>query len=343
MLPVLEQTIAIEHSSDVSAARRIITESAMKIGFDGKARNEISIVVTELATNILTYAGKGMLHFGSFSKDQREGIQIEAIDSGPGFADIDRAMEDGYSTSNSLGYGLGTVNRLMDEVEIDRETKGEYGAHVVARKWIQRHTSVWSRCPYDIGIATRPHPGMKLNGDFYVVKPHGSSILTAVIDGLGHGQFAHRAAQKAAQYIDTHPCETFENLFQGTFRSCRGTRGVVMALLRLDWEHNSATFSSIGNIEVKTWNGKNTVQFPIRRGIIGVNAPKPIVSRVAWDLDFITVLFTDGLTSHWTWNEISNLVSGTSSHMAREMLRIYGKDNDDATVMVIKKRIEQGS
>ncbi|MBD3268142.1 SpoIIE family protein phosphatase [bacterium] len=333
--------IAIAHSSDVYVARTKAGGLATQMGFGKKNVEEITIVASELATNMLVHAGKGMLILTALANEEQGGIQIEAVDSGPGFSDWEKAVTDGYSTSDSMGYGLGTANRLMDELEIMKESKGNRGAHIIARKWLRQTPDMGNPCPFDIGVATRAHPGMKLNGDHYVIKRDRSTVLVAVIDGVGHGQYAHRASQKAAEYIESHHHEPFENLFQGTFRNCRGTRGVVMAILRLDWKRETATFASIGNIEVKIWNRDQKIDFPLRRGIVGVNAPKPLISQHAWNPENIVVLFSDGLTSRWKWNDISHLLSRSANDMARELLYLFGKNNDDATVMVIKKHLDR--
>jgi hypothetical protein len=86
----------------------------------------------------------------------------------------------------------------------------------------------------EFGVATRPRTFGAVNGDAFVVKPWARSVLAGIIDGLGHGQFAHRAAQTARQYVESHFDQPLDQIFRGTGRACRATRGVVMALARFD-------------------------------------------------------------------------------------------------------------
>ena len=109
-------------------------------------------------------------------------------------ADVDQALADGFSTAGSLGYGLGTVNRLMDELDITSYQGPGSGTGIVCRRWLREQPGSATACPLAFGAATRPHPHMAENGDAFVIKQWAESALVGVVDGLGHGQFACRAA-----------------------------------------------------------------------------------------------------------------------------------------------------
>ncbi len=105
-----------------------------RIGFGRTEQTLIATAVSELATNILRYAGKGEILLRIAKKAGRTGIEIHATDAGPGIDDVDRAMRDGFSTmKDSLGLGLSAVRRIMDEFEID-SAPGR-GTRILARKW----------------------------------------------------------------------------------------------------------------------------------------------------------------------------------------------------------------
>ncbi len=104
------------------------------MGFDTIDRTRIEIAILELTRNLLAHAGGGVLMLQRVSEQGREGIVIESHDNGPGIADIELAMRDGYSTTRTLGAGLPGVKRLMDEFCID-STVG-VGTHVRAVKWV---------------------------------------------------------------------------------------------------------------------------------------------------------------------------------------------------------------
>ncbi|NJN15845.1 MAG: anti-sigma regulatory factor [Oscillochloris sp.] len=127
-------TCTIAREVDVYVAMSRGREFARHIGLNDVDRTRIEIVILELARNLIVHAGDGSLQF-SILNDASHGVglAIEANDEGPGIADINLAMQDGYSTSHTLGAGLPGVRRLMDEFTI-RSTPG-VGTQVRAVKW----------------------------------------------------------------------------------------------------------------------------------------------------------------------------------------------------------------
>ena len=329
--------ISVTHSGEALVARRLARSMAGELGFAEKAAEEIGLVAGELAANLVRHAGGGQMVLERLEEDGRVGLRMDAQDSGPGIVDVDRAMIDGFSTAGGLGYGLGTANRLMDDLEVDSE-RGK-GTHVVGRRWLRVDTERAAGCPLDFGAASRPHPKMAANGDAFVIEKWESSALVGVIDGLGHGQFAHRAAQAARQYVDSHFDRPLGEIFRGVGHSCRATRGVVMALARFDWGAGKLTFASVGNVEARVCGAPAPVRFIARRGVIGGRAPAPLVSECGWEPSCMMALYSDGLTGHWEWKDFAHLRDRSAASVAQEMLRTLGKDNDDATVIVVKERM----
>ena len=195
------------------------------------------------------------------------------------------------------------------------------------------------QCPLDISAATRPHPGMNVNGDDFVIKKWDHYALAGVIDGLGHGKFAYHAAQKARHYVESHFDQPLEALFRGVGRSCRATRGVVMALALLDWTQANLNIASIGNIEIRILGCSNKNSIYIRRGILGAHAPTPIITEHDWEQGAVMVLHSDGITTHWRYEDFLELWNEPASEIARQLLRKLAKNNDDATVLVVKNII----
>ncbi len=116
------------------AARRSGRRLAKAAGF---ATADITLVVTaisEVARNIVMYAGQGEVVIRVVDDDGRRGIEIVAEDQGPGIADVEQALEDGYSTGPGMGLGLPGARRLMDELTVD-STIG-VGTKVIMKKWV---------------------------------------------------------------------------------------------------------------------------------------------------------------------------------------------------------------
>lgn len=116
---------------DVAEAMRRARRLAVAVGFSHTQASYVATVATELASNLFIHAGGGVFEARVLGKEL--GIELEASDHGPGIAEIERAMQDGYSTAGGLGCGLPGVKRLMDEMQI--ESHPGRGTRVCARKW----------------------------------------------------------------------------------------------------------------------------------------------------------------------------------------------------------------
>lgn len=142
------QIIHISHSSEVIMADRAAKIMTLTLGFNEKESEEIALVIRELASNLVKHAKEGTLTLTYLNENNNAGIQIESVDHGPGIADVEHVITDGFSTTGSLGYGLGTVNRLMDKFDITSHCGKESGTHIVCKipvfEYIQRMINVQS-------------------------------------------------------------------------------------------------------------------------------------------------------------------------------------------------------
>ncbi|WP_412679627.1 anti-sigma regulatory factor [Brevibacillus choshinensis] len=103
------------------------------LGFGTIMQSRMATSISELARNIYLYAGKGTITISPIEREGEIGLQITAVDAGPGIPDIRKALEDGYTTSGALGAGLPGVRRMMDEFDI-QSAPGE-GTRVIIVKW----------------------------------------------------------------------------------------------------------------------------------------------------------------------------------------------------------------
>lgn len=328
------QTLAISDAADLAGARDLARTLARSVGFNAQATEEIVLAVSELGSNLVKHAQRGSLNLQAIADGARTGLQVEAVDAGPGIADIDQALTDGFSTAGSLGCGLGAVNRLMDQLDIDSQVGR--GTRVVCRRWLRQHQESHQPCPLSVGVATRALLPLEGNGDAFVIKRWNESLLITLIDGLGHGKFAQRAAQTARQYVEAHFDQPLVDIFLGVGRACRATRGVVMAAARFDWGNGKLLFGSIGNVETRTIGPARSLSFLVRRGVLGLNAPMPKVTEHEWDPAHVMILHTDGLKSHWRWQDYPELAKASATLVAQQLLRALAKDHDDATVVVVR-------
>jgi serine/threonine-protein kinase RsbT len=128
--------VHVETESDIVTVRRTIRDVAKSLGFGITDVTRIVTAVSELTRNIYLYAGTGTVRWSTVNSNYKRGLELIFEDQGPGIADVELALEEGYSTSGGLGLGLSGAKRLMDEMKIETEV-GE-GTTVTLRKWLRR-------------------------------------------------------------------------------------------------------------------------------------------------------------------------------------------------------------
>jgi serine/threonine-protein kinase RsbT len=128
-----ETRIEIATDTDIVRARQVGREMAAAAGCSATDLTMVATAISEIARNLLTHAGGGEIEMRMVDIDGRRCLEIVASDEGPGIVDIDRALEDGYTTGEGLGLGLPGAKRLMDDFTITSEPGR--GTVVVMRKW----------------------------------------------------------------------------------------------------------------------------------------------------------------------------------------------------------------
>jgi serine/threonine-protein kinase RsbT len=128
-----EVRIAISTDTDIITARQAGRTLASRVGCSTTDLTEVATAISEIARNIVTYAGRGEIVMCQVEQSHRRGIEIVASDDGPGIIDIERALEDGFTTGPGLGLGLPGARRLMDDFRVT-STPGK-GTTVVMHKW----------------------------------------------------------------------------------------------------------------------------------------------------------------------------------------------------------------
>jgi serine/threonine-protein kinase RsbT len=134
--PVLvenEICVSIATDQDVVVARQRGRAIALELGFSASDSTLLATAISELARNIVSYAGQGQILLRAAQNSGRPRVTVVARDDGPGIPSIEQALRDGYSTSDSLGLGLPGVRRLVEEFEIISEIGR--GTTVTIRKW----------------------------------------------------------------------------------------------------------------------------------------------------------------------------------------------------------------
>jgi len=130
-----EGKVPIRNDDDIVEVRQLVRDVTRDMGFGLTDVTRVVTAASELARNVVTHAGSGCMHWRRVQRPGSEGVELTIEDHGPGIADVDQALQEGYSTGGGLGMGLSGARRLMDELEIHSKL-GE-GTTIVGRKWLK--------------------------------------------------------------------------------------------------------------------------------------------------------------------------------------------------------------
>ena len=133
MAVVRDEQVSVRSEDEVVRVRQLAREWSISLGFGLVDQTKIVTAASELARNTVIYGGGGMVRFQALNDGSRRGLRLTFEDRGPGIADLQLALKDGYSTGTGLGLGLSGAKRLMSEFEID-STPGQ-GTRVAVTRW----------------------------------------------------------------------------------------------------------------------------------------------------------------------------------------------------------------
>ncbi|HEX6182394.1 MAG TPA: ATP-binding protein [Pyrinomonadaceae bacterium] len=341
----------IKDEAQVGAARRGVHRFASRLGFSDDRLSEIDIVVQEIGTNAARYATSGgCLHWGE-TIGPEPGIELFYFDKGPGIYDLDRALRDGVSSGGSLGTGFGAMRRLLDEFDAYSTVKGTtrrlttarrstYGTALLGRKWVADDGGLDAdearRHLRRLGVWSRPRPDEETNGDAYFVGHHGNETLLAVVDGLGHGRGAREAAAAAVEVLEQWRGEPLDELTLAVHDALRATRGAVMGAVRIDPAREKFTYAGVGNVEVRVLGSAEPARPIPSNGTLGARLSSVRVWPHRWTEGTTLVIASDGISATWDANAYPGLITRSPQLLAGVLLRDFGRNSDDATVLVYR-------
>jgi serine/threonine-protein kinase RsbT len=121
LINITDKCIELKIEDDILIARKIARQEMADIGFGSADQTRMATAISELTRNVIKYAGHGVCHILTESSSEEIKIKVEIEDYGPGIEDIDKAMEDGYTTGGGLGAGLPGAKRLVNDFSIESQ------------------------------------------------------------------------------------------------------------------------------------------------------------------------------------------------------------------------------
>jgi anti-sigma regulatory factor (Ser/Thr protein kinase) len=333
--------LVIDEVSQIGGARRAAVSLAHTHGLGEDAIGRLAIVVTEAATNIVRHATRGIIVLRVLATAPRPAIEMLALDKGPGIADIARALGDGFSTTGTAGQGLGAIQRLASLFQIYSPRSKVSGTAILARVGdtgprMNRERQAPS-LDDRLGVVCVPMRGEVECGDAWCAGIDRHRITAMVVDGLGHGPEAAHAAAVATARFGALAAEAPATMLQTIDGAMRGTRGAALSAAVIDETTNEVAFSGVGNVDGRVLTDERTEHLIPQNGIVGNTMPRLRPTAAAWSTSSRMVLHSDGVSARWQLAAYPGLMNAHPAIMAGVIYRDYGRERDDATILVISE------
>jgi anti-sigma regulatory factor (Ser/Thr protein kinase) len=327
--------LPVTEISQVAEARRASTRLADQLAFDEADIGTIALIVTEAATNLAKHATEGEILLYALQSGEVGGIQVLALDKGPGIANAAQALRDGYSTTGSPGTGLGAMERLATLFDI-HSVPGA-GTALLVRLW-SKPLSNTRPPPLEVGALSLPKPGEVVCGDRWAVAWFPERTMILMADGLGHGPGAAEAAMEAVRTFHERAALTPSAIVESIHVALRSTRGAAIAVTEIAPLQEAIRFAGVGNISGVVLSSEGSRQMVSHNGTAGHSARRIQEFTYPWSSDAHLILHSDGLVSHLHPERYAGLLKHNPDLIAATLYRDYTRGRDDVTVVVARER-----
>lgn len=327
----LDPVFVIDDAS-LSLVRERVKTAAAEGGVASEIADRAVLVATELGRNHLRHARSGRIAVRVVQRGEHHGLELVAVDRGPGLVDVATAIDALPRAEGTLGVGIGAIRRLSSEVDFDVRV-GE-GTQVRARLF-DRATPRRR----EVGIYGRPHEEETVSGDHARVHRTGDTLVVSVSDGLGHGPLAREASVAAMQVFDERADGAPSHILEACHQALGATRGVVMAVCRVVEDTGTLETASAGNIDVQICGVRSVRRFGGSSVVVGGRRGPPIkvrTDRVPFANGELLVVTTDGISSKLSIDDDVALVRSHPIVVAQRIMERFARANDDALVLVAR-------
>jgi anti-sigma regulatory factor (Ser/Thr protein kinase) len=327
-------SFAVEDPSHVSAVRLALQRLARALEFDETRAGRLAIVTTEAVSNMVRHGGGGTFVARPMAREAAFGIEMLAIDAGPGMHDFRHSARDGVSTGTTPGTGLGAIGRLTDELEVDTG----HSRGTILRMVLWNRTPPRDDAAYEVGAVLVPKSGERACGDAWAMESHDAGATFLIADGLGHGPDASRAAAVAVDVLRSHPGHGALSLLHLAHARLGPTRGAALGFMRHDRRRGELTFAGIGNIAASLHEGATRRTMVSHNGVAGHDVYKPQEYSYPWPEGALLVAHSDGLETQWSLGAFPGLHARHPSVIAATLFRRHTRKRDDVAVLVVRQR-----
>lgn len=332
----LHKTFQVEDRSYLSLIKKYIKEISASIDLRIEEIGKLDIIATEITTNLIKHANAGQeILIKKVRSNNNFGVEIISIDKDPGISDVNRTLEDSYSTTGTKGEGLGAIKRLSDEFDIYSQVNK--GTVIVSRVYKKiKSLNLSPKEKFEIKGLMVPIKGEEVCGDSWDYIQSGMQCSVMLVDGLGHGVHANTAARSAIEIYKGHfkdgPVSILSNVNEGIKR----TRGAVGFSMNIEADKGTCAYCGVGNVSCRIYSYDQTKTLTSFNGILGHNVRRINNNTSEWDSKKIAVLHSDGLISRWDINLYPGIINRDLSILTAVLYRDYKRSNDDVSIVAIR-------
>lgn len=317
-----------------SLIKKEIHRLANEAGINAERINELDIIVAEMTSNLFKYSDDGEILMGTFLNEGLPYIELISIDNGPGIANPARMLQDGVSTSNTLGHGLGSMKRLSDTFELYSQIG--WGTIVLSRIYNSPPKSNVKN-----QVVMRPivvaKPGETLSGDGFVYKKTDKFIKFMLADGLGHGPEANKAINEAAGVFKIFPDYSPTETLRFIHSDIKKTRGAVINIVGYDFNAKTWISAGIGNIAVRFMGPATFKNHMSYNGIVGHNIPNTMNDQQYPAGQYNQVMLcSDGIKTRIDMVKYPQISKYDQTILAAAIYKDHARRNDDMSVVLAK-------
>lgn len=335
MVDATHTSFTANDRSYFSLIKKEIHRLAQEAGISAARVNAIDLVVAEMTSNLFKYSDDGEILVGVFPNGGNPYLELISIDNGPGMINPSRMIQDGISTSNTLGHGFGSMKRLSDV--FDLYSQPGWGTIVLSRIFSEPEKKEKGKYNMIIRPIVVCKPGETKSGDGFVYKKTDKYFKLMLADGLGHGPEANKAVNEAAKsfrvFPDFSPTETLRFIHQ----DIKKTRGAVINIIGYDFKTSTWSTTGIGNIFLRMLGPASFKNHMSYNGIVGHNIPNTI-NEQQYPADQFNqlILCSDGIKTRIEQSRYPLMYKHDLTIFAAAIYKDHARRNDDMSVVVAK-------
>ncbi|HEY1022927.1 MAG TPA: ATP-binding SpoIIE family protein phosphatase [Flavisolibacter sp.] len=311
---------------------------AVAAQFSTRRLGEIDIIVAEMVSNLAKHAGGGEVFVKLIEEKGLQGIEIIALDNGPGIADLRAMMQDGATTKNTLGQGLGAIRRLSHHFQV--YTQKGWGTILLCRVFTKEPPPAKGPDPVEIRSFLVPKPGEEECGDGFYFKKTNDHVKLFLGDGLGHGKEAALATQKAIEAFKLCPENSPVEILRYLHHAVKRTRGLVGTVAVFNLKEQTWKICGVGNISTRFFGATISKSHSPYNGIIGLNMPNSMNDQaVDYERGQCIILCSDGIKSKWDILKFPGILRHDLSLLDATIFKEFARNTDDMSIASCKLNV----